>query len=206
MEHTGEDLFKCEQCDLGFKSKVEYRRHEKTAHGSRVYVCGIEGCGDSFPKWTLAVRHRKEAHRPKESISEVNLVCEECGRGPFKSEASLRQHLRIHTQSPLQVKHSCPHCEKEYESRSSLKGHIKAVHSSEAPFECEVCGKAYGYKKLLKRHIEKRHGDETANSGAETSSIYFSKERNVVCPMKDCRRRFFRQYDLDRHVQSMHNE
>ena len=171
-------------------------------------MCGIEGCGQSFNKWSLVVAHRKSDH-PKKLTNpldpEYNLICEECGKGPFKSEVSFRQHGRIHlTPFAPPVKHVCPQCEKEFSSRSSLKAHVRAVHSTELPFVCEECGKAYGYKKLLKRHIEKVHMTPVITAAVEVEEIFF-KERLLTCPVKECRRRFFRQYDLERHMQSIHS-
>ena len=219
QEHTGEALFKCEKCDgIEFRTKSEFKKHEKAVHGSRIYVCGVEGCGQSFNKWSLVVAHRKSEHSKKlvvpagESVN--SLICEECGKGPFKSEASFRQHGKIHS-LPFEppVKHACPQCEKEFVSRSSLKAHVIAVHSTELPFVCGECGKAYGYKKLLKRHIEKVHmntedvkGDDDTKTDSVTAVDIFFKERSLICPVKDCRRRFFRQYDLERHIQSIHPE
>ena len=210
-EHTGESLFKCEKCCMEFGSRREFRRHEKSAaHGSREYVCGVDGCGRAFPKWTQVVLHRKsEEHKKDLCDSSVNLYCEECGRGPFKSEASHRQHSRIHCETLMVVKHICPQCEKEFSSRSSLKAHSRAVHSTEKPFMCEECGKSYGYKKLLKRHTERHHRTEdtaTDEGNEQVAALKFTffKERSLMCSFKDCPRRFFRQYDLDRHMQSIH--
>lgn len=213
LEHTGEALFRCDKCEgVEFRTKSEFKRHERTVHGSRVYMCGIEGCGECFPKWSLVVAHRKAEHQTKKLPADHDsFMCEECGKGPFKSEASFRQHCKIHSLTTLNaIKHACPQCEKEFASRSSLKAHVKAVHSTELPFVCDrdQCGKAYGYKKLLKRHIEKVHmmtvkeGD-TQNTLSE--EIFF-KERSLLCPVRECRRRFFRQYDLERHMQSIHPE
>lgn len=206
-EHTGEALFRCDQCGgKEFQTKSELKRHEKSVHGSRVYLCGVEGCGRGFNKWSLVVAHRKTDH-PKKPVAVCgDLVCEECGKGPFRSEASFRQHCRIHSNPFVaQVKHTCPQCEKEFSSRSSLKAHVQAVHSTDLPFGCEECGKAYGYKKLLKRHIEKVHMEavDASQSIPQPVEIFF-KERALTCPVKECRRRFFRRYDLERHMQSIH--
>lgn len=208
LEHTGEALFRCDQCQgMEFKTKGEFKKHEKTVHGSRVYVCGVEGCGQNFNKWSLVVAHRKSEHPKKsnEAIGNELMMCEECGKGPFKSEASFRQHSKIHlTPFAPPVKHACPQCEKEFSSRSSLKAHVKAVHSTELPFVCEECDKAYGYKKLLKRHVEKVHMNTTQQEANGVEELGFFKERSLTCPVKECRRRFFRQYDLERHMQSIH--
>lgn len=211
LVHTGEAVYQCTKCESGFQSKAELKRHEKSTHGSREYVCGLEGCGATFPKWTLVVSHRRQSHNhPKDQL---NLKCEECGRGPFKTEASLRQHCKIHDTSVSKAskQHVCPHCEKEFVSRSNLKSHILAVHSATLPFVCDQCGKSYGYKKLLIRHIEKRHSNSAAAAVVveeeqapidASSNLFFGKERNLKCPVRECQRRFFRQYDLDRHLQS----
>ena len=219
--HTGESLFKCERCSMEFKSKTEFRRHERSvAHGSREYVCGVDGCGMTFPKWSQVVQHRKCEHKKKLDGGECesSMFCEECGRGPFKSDSSYRQHCRTHCEptAPNPIKHACPQCAKEFSSRSSLKAHSQAVHSTELPFACAECGKAYGYRKLLKRHCERNHEDEvqrvvttattaTAATSATAATAFF-KERSLMCPIGACQRRFFRQYDLDRHLQSMHHD
>lgn len=214
LEHTGEPLFRCEKCCMDFKSKKEFRRHERSAaHGSREYVCGIDGCGATFHKWSQVVLHRKSDHKKNGTFDEEGatdpavFICEECGKGPFKNESSYRQHCRIHCEDSLVVvKHVCPQCDKEFASRSSLKAHSQAVHSTELPFVCEECGKSYGYKKLLKRHIERAHKAAAVEEEDEEREqvLTFFKERNLTCPVRECQRRFFRQYDLDRHMQSMH--
>ena len=240
LEHTGQALYECEKCLIEFKDKAEFRKHMKMLHSGRVYVCGVEGCGESFNKWTLVVGHRKSEHRNKTNLIFSNgddenfkhLLCEECGKGPFKSEASFKQHTRTHTRSDIieGPVHVCLQCDKLFMSKSGLKAHELAVHSTVLPFLCDVCGKRYGYKKLLKRHIERVHGaDDVIESNAHFTdnncsisisnfdtqaqitmeqiigSTYF-KERNFNCPVKECRRRFFRRYDLDRHLQSAHSE
>lgn len=205
--HTGEPLFKCEKCCMEFGSKKEFRRHEKSvSHGSREYVCGVDGCGMTFPKWSQVVLHRKSEHkRESTDYAGVSLFCEECGKGPFKSEASHRQHSRIHSDSGLvAVKHICPQCAKEFSSRSSLKAHSQAVHSTELPFVCAECGKSYGYKKLLKRHLLRAHLAVRDDNHGNEQVLAFFRERSLMCPVRECQRRFFRQYDLDRHMQSIH--
>ena len=205
LKHTGEPIYRCEKCPSAqFNTKAERNRHEKTAHSSRMYACGYEGCGQTFTKWTLAVAHRKEEHK---TLSTTCLMCEECGRGHFKSEASLRQHCRMHGQpAPVPVKHACPQCSaKEFSSRAALKAHLKAVHSSDLPYVCPECGKGYGYKALLKRHEERGHSlkpSPESESESEKVKVVTEKERCFSC--NDCHRRFFRQYDLDRHINSIH--
>lgn len=220
VEHTGEAVHKCPKCAEEFESKAEMKRHDKSKHLGRTYMCGFDGCGESFTKWSAVVAHRKSSHlkQPKSKTLTpststnifLELYCEECGKGPFKTESSHRQHCKIHSKVPEIPKHACPHCEnsKTFASRSSLKAHLLAVHSSEMPFACHLCDKAYGYKKLLKKHFEKAHVNhqsaDTENSDNSVKSLLFFKERSLLCPVKGCNRHFFRSYDLIRHTQSMH--
>jgi general transcription factor IIIA len=226
LEHTGEPAFTCALCDnLEFRDKASFRRHERSVHSGRVYLCGLDGCGKTFPKWSLAVLHRKTEHQTS-SAEKINdndenaLMCDECGKGPFKSEASYKQHSKTHSLSPSLIRHPCPLCiDKEFSSRSGLKAHGLAVHSTTLPFVCETCGKGYGYKKLLKRHMERFHSISSDNSletishpnpsqvsteAMDTIQNFHFREKDLPCPIKNCNRRFFRQYDLDRHMQSLH--
>ena len=96
---------------------------------------------------------------------------------------------------------------------------MKTVHEHEKPFVCEFegCGQAFGFKKVLQRHElvhlkppmqkqKERKGrvkeinlvDEIVGIGYEESG------RDIVCSEEGCRWRFTRDYDLKRHLVSMH--
>ena len=97
-----------------------------------------------------------------------------------------------------------------------MKNHIRTTHEHLKPFVCgfEGCGLAFGFKKVLQRHelthtqsiprerkkIVKELGviDEIAGTGYEESG------RDIVCTIGGCEWRFTREYDLQRHLSSVH--
>lgn len=90
------------------------------------------------------------------------------------------------------------------------------MHENVKPFVCgfEGCGKAFGYRKVLQRHelwhtqpvrrernkITKKVSvvDEIAGTGYEETG------RDIICTVTGCEWRFVRDYDLQRHLRSMH--
>lgn len=212
--HKGEPTFKCESCGLGFDSRSRYKRHQKTAHSGKLYMCGHEGCFQTFTKWSEVVAHRKNEHKRI-------LICSECGKSSFKSETAYKQHLKSHFETlEEKAKHFCPQCGKDFTSRNNLKAHVQAVHSTTLPFACSLCDAAYGYKKLLQKHMAKVHNSSCPEELPMTVSpqqltdafslealvgLDYVNAREISCPVESCKRRFMRQYDLDRHMESTHS-
>lgn len=96
---------------------------------------------------------------------------------------------------------------------------MRTVHEKVKPFICglEGCGKAFGFKKVLQRHelthtmpapvrtrkrVTKEVGviDEIAGTGYEATG------RDIACIVDGCEWRFTREYDLQRHLGSMHKD
>jgi hypothetical protein len=100
-----------------------------------------------------------------------------------------------------------------------LKNHVRTVHEQVKPFVCEFegCGRAFGFKKVLQRHelwhtqpapprerkkIVKAVStiDEIAGTGYEETG------RDIMCTVTGCAYRFTREYDLKRHLASLHED
>ena len=99
-----------------------------------------------------------------------------------------------------------------------MKNHIRTAHENIKVFVCgfEGCGKAFGYRKVLQRHelwhtqpvrrernkIIKRISvvDEIAGTGYEETG------RDITCTVTGCEWRFARDYDLQRHLGSVHGQ
>jgi general transcription factor IIIA len=93
---------------------------------------------------------------------------------------------------------------------------VRTTHEHVKPFVCsfEECGMAFGFKKVLQRHelthtqpiprgrkkVVKELGfiDEIAGTGYEESG------RDIECTITGCGWRFTREYDLQRHLSSVH--
>lgn len=217
-EHTGEPVYKCETCSLGFDTRSRYRKHQKTAHSGKIYLCGHDDCLAAFSKWSEVVAHRRTEHKKV-------FVCSECGKTDFSDESAFRRHLGSHrvVESTPQI---CPKCGKDFLSRKSLRAHLLAVHETVRPFSCSICNVSYGYKKLLIKHMERVHSnDRTALAFDEEQpipdtidpklteeftlhnvvSLQYVEEREIACPVEGCGRRFGRSFDLDRHLKAAHS-
>jgi hypothetical protein len=86
------------------------------------------------------------------------------------------------------------------------------VHEKVKPFVCD-CGRAFGFKKVLQRHElthtqpappRERKVRKTRIIDAIAGIAGDELARNIVCLVEGCDRRFLRDYDLRRHVASVH--
>lgn len=178
----------------------------------KVYVCGMDECLEQFGKWSLVVAHRKNAHPPTTSFP-----CEECEK-VFNRKRNLQAHTRrVHAKLEDKIGQACSweDCDKLFSSKSALKVHIATVHENKKPYTCEECGKCFGHKHLLVRHRRIHNQEPKIESSPEESKSPNIMElltgdpqpleRQYVCHIKECRRVFMRQYDLDRHALSSHS-
>ena len=63
-------------------------------------------------------------------------------------------------QEPGKSGHVCDQCGKAFTRCSTLKRHIKRVHTEEKTFVCELCNKGFTTIDVLKRH-ERVHQEKT---------------------------------------------
>ena len=205
-----------EGCEERFGRKVQLRRHKKVHNAeavSKVYACGVEGCLVNFSKWTLVVKHRKEMHQPM-------ISCSECGK-EMKGGRHLQAHIRrVHARVKGNERFGCEICSRSFSSKNAVKVHRATVHEGRKPYCCDQCGKSFGHKHLLARH-RRSHDPKDVVIPVDDQLIRQSQqeqvierltcvnyviERQLTCPVDGCRKRFMRDYDVERHVESLHPE
>ncbi|XP_058056415.1 uncharacterized protein LOC131207801 [Anopheles bellator] len=136
--------WQCKICPFSTSSQAEFLFHE-ILHSSKL---------DDKAKSS------RRAPPPK-------LVCPLCGR-PF-SKASLRCHLRQHTNERL---FPCPHCPMAFTRKTNLKSHTDNIHRKPpigptdpgGPVEdpatrhiCTTCGKTFANRHIMLQHSKVHH-------------------------------------------------
>ena len=102
---------------------------------------------DTLCKFCGLLVLRGNLSRHLESHGENKRCCQIC-QTKFKTNNSLMQHMKIHTE-PKQF--NCPECTKVSSSKTGLKFHIEANHRAQK-YTCEKCSKAFKRKYCLQRH------------------------------------------------------
>lgn len=166
----------------------------------------------------------RKVKQPKPASPKRIFKCDETGCDfQCESKVNLGKHMKSVHVKPKAAEPATRHkfrcgeigCGKLFTTSFALDKHIQTVHLDLRPFECRLCQSAFGHKHLLARHMKRYHenADDEPQSQPEVpadegpvdaasiiaglSGLTYEAERPFACP--DCRRRYFRQYDLDRH-------
>ncbi|XP_069497040.1 zinc finger protein 574-like [Ambystoma mexicanum] len=139
---TGEQLFRCIQCDKDFSKQVQLVRHQRFVHTlERQHKCHV--CCKMFKKQSH-VRNHMLIH-----TGERPFQCLDCGKS-FNSQANLLRHRLTHTgEKPFK----CEFCSKAFTQSSTLQQHL-FVHGQQYPYKCQECGINFHrpYRLLMHRY------------------------------------------------------
>ncbi|XP_046727200.1 histone-lysine N-methyltransferase PRDM16 isoform X3 [Silurus meridionalis] len=147
-----EHMYRCEDCDELFSSKLELRRHQK-------YSCNT---GSSIFD-SLSEDLKQERDDNDEPVHE----CKDCEK-IFPSEYSLGQHMVVHTE---EREYKCDQCPKAFNWKSNLIRH-QMSHDSGKRFECENCDKVFTDPSNLQRHIRSQHVGARAHTCPECGKTF----------------------------------
>jgi len=175
IESCLKSSFKCETCDLGFKTQATFSRHCNKHQVLMQLPC--DKCDKVFNRSWHLTRHMKSVHDIAKA-AEQNFSCHYCGK-KYTTVSSLKYHLIIHENPDGLVacdecdktfmreknlakhkalQHSecdilCSQCAKVFKNSRNLRLHYKVVHESERlPFECDVCKKRFIGRNKLAQH------------------------------------------------------
>lgn len=139
--------FECEECGRKFTRHNLLTEHKRVHTGERPFEC--EDCCKTFAKRDLWRRHRL-THKDK------RFECQECGKR-FAQKSTMQVHMSVHSK---ERKHVCDVCNKSFKLASSLRNHLKAMHTKNSKAEtkpsaylCSYCGKVFRHLGWMLKHL-----------------------------------------------------
>lgn len=163
LSDTEPATYRCESCDLTFKTVARLENH----------MCGTMGGAHRCPNCAKFFRSeaRLEFHQRFHQGAKPG-YCEICQK-TFTDELKLYKHtMYLHSSSK---NHCCEECGKVFRTSSSLKFHQRC-HQGESvmnPYTCEYCGKCFIRKSMLRNHFLNTHKDKTNEGSCFTCKLCF---------------------------------
>ncbi|KAL5004788.1 hypothetical protein ScPMuIL_018244 [Solemya velum] len=164
--HTGDFLFKCEQCDYSSNIKTALEEHNRK-HTGAYMKCDFEGCNFQTIYRRALLLHKKK----HESVKQF--VCDICSYSTTDS-GSFKRHALSHTNLKL---FKCGKCDFRGKSRNDIVRHWKGKHEKEKDFGCKECSYMTNLASDLRLHLMHHAG---INPFQCTKCHYSSKTRTKV--------------------------
>lgn len=144
LNHMEDRPYKCDYCDMRYRSNNNRVIHMRTHTLERPFLC--ETCGKSFQSLSSKTKHIKQVHTKVREYP-----CLECDR-KFISPGRLREHMYcFHTKErPF----ACDTCDSFFSTKGNLREH-KLTHgkpNKQCRF-CERCFKTNGTRRSHEKRI-----------------------------------------------------
>ncbi|XP_064475984.1 zinc finger protein 431-like isoform X2 [Ornithodoros turicata] len=159
-QHTGEKPYPCRQCDSGFVTASNLKRHVHEVHGSEKRASDHTG-----HKRRRAQAHDREA-LGDDGLPGLNNRCVVCGE-TFPMWNLLRAHMATHDPAPLDSRLlddcrladgtiQCLVCGKFQTNMAHLRGHY-ATHTNARIFTCPKCPRTEKTSQRFIEHFKMTH-------------------------------------------------
>eukprot|EP00092_Neocalanus_flemingeri_P026148 GFUD01028339.1.p1 GENE.GFUD01028339.1~~GFUD01028339.1.p1 ORF type:complete len:683 (+),score=146.91 GFUD01028339.1:53-2101(+) len=170
--------FKCDDCDIIFKGRIDYRSHLKELHGQEGANVEAANVITQCPYCDKVL---------------ATLYIFQCHVALLHREEAIQYHPEI------TLKRDCLDCEEKFFNVHDLDKHTKNVHGKRIrKFKCNFCGEELEDKTSLRAHRIALHKEELAQSGF-TGFI-----KNIPCLY--CDKKFRANYNLYGHIFNSHRE
>ena len=190
-------------CGKSFVNATRLKRHLAAHEGREQFRCTVVGCVQTFRKHGTLQKHILAVHEGRKpfncQVSDFNGT--ECGAG-FDTEGQLKSHAgRVHEYNSFLCTICLPegqltiaeqalkHRQPSFSTHAALREHIENEHTP----ACTECGQGCKCFRDLGSHLEVVHGDVDVND----SKAHF-------CLEEGCGRRFKKNADLSKHIQTSH--
>ena len=141
--------YDCKVCSKTFDDKDALNEHKARHLEEKNFLCSQ--CPRSFAEQGDLNRHVRNVHTKPEELS---LTCHLCTSKVFKTQHSLKAHIKRHSD---EKPHQCNVCGKCFRKKDELEHH-GVMHRTDTPFPCKYCGKGFKGIKRRKQHERESHG------------------------------------------------
>ena len=120
------------------------------------FKCDI--CNTNYKSAVSLQRHTKLTHAEEEKIYK----CNNCEFQSIHKYSFTRHHKNPCTKiigSDSKFKCEAPNCDKEFDTKNSLRGHTRYSHKL-VEFKCPKCEKTFTTNQTLRQHMEASHEDK----------------------------------------------
>lgn len=175
--HASSSLYQCKQCDRKFPSKNNYENHVKAIHEGVTYTCDV--CG-KVCRYSGDLTVHKKVHDPDYQPPK----CEICDKTFNFASAKLYHMNRVH--GNIKNTYVCEVCGLSVTSSTSLRDHMMR-HTGEKPISCDFCGKSFIRQQSLMVHLR-----------------VHTREKPHLC--KVCGKSFSQRSSLTTHTRAVHTK
>ena len=189
----------CKICSNDLLSVPWSYKHNRCHQVSSLDVCPCTICDEWFSSIQELDEHVSFHDQSKDP---AYLYCNVCAfsckakvlnkgqTGPYNFRAFGNKMMKEHRQSHEET-HQCHKCDKSYNGKKALQGHLLTVHSDKI-FQCEHCEFTNHSKFATDLHVKRRHTEER------------DKKYNFNCPK--CEKKFLDNGQLRTHMRNIHQE
>lgn len=152
QSHMLEKRFSCDVCGQTFKTRKSLQNHMVRHSDEKSFSC--PKCPKKF-KLKTSLHDHDRVHTMTDPVT-----CNICGK--VMKNISMRDHLLLHNGKDLQ----CPHCERTYKQKDTLKWHVRTVHMGmKKRHECTICFKHLWSRDKIVDHVSESHKDVLVGNG-----------------------------------------
>ena len=168
----------CSVCYVRFSDRELFLQHLKEEQKNKSFTCTCETCGATFQSKQALKKHISWNHEIHKKVP-----CNYCG--------VIVQNMKMHVENRHENSfESCWHCDFQTRRSSSMKKHVKNLHTETSLKTCEFCGVL---RKNLSRHLER-------TKCGEGKSI--DQRKSEKCT--ECGKLFTTKDHLSHHIKGVH--
>ena len=155
--HRGIEPFTCMVCSKEFLKEKSYKNHV-SIHGVLAIRYRCEECDNGYKSYRQYKKHMADEHgkkllKIKPFANDMRFKCDECGQ-QFHRKYDFKIHMSRH--QGIEV-YTCPVCNKEFLKRKTYFNHMTTHKLSAVRHTCEECSESFKSYRQYRIHMAEVH-------------------------------------------------